>query len=108
MIEPHDPVRLMVIVEHFPDIVHKVIQSNAAMYEWYKNEWVHIAVLHPETKDFYYFKDEAFLLHHPQPIHVGKADNIHEILEHAPEMMTNHITHATFENLPIYQLDNTI
>lgn len=108
MIEPHDPVRLMVIVEHYPEIVHKVIKSNDAMYEWYKNEWVHISALHPETGEFYYFKNEAFHLHHAEPADLEAVKNVHHLFEKAPEMMTNHITHATFENLPIYQIENNI
>lgn len=108
MIEPHDPVRLLVLVEHFPEVVLKVIQSNPAMYEWYKNEWVHIAAFHPETKQFYYFKDEQFLLHHAEPSDLMAVENVHHIFEEAPEMITNHITHATFENLPIYQIENNI
>ncbi len=106
MIEPHDPVRLLVIVEHFPEVVLKVIKSNEAMYEWYKNEWVHIAALNPETKEFFYFKDEQFLPYHVNPIDVKAVENVHHIFENAPEMMTNHISDATFENLPIYQITN--
>jgi uncharacterized protein YbcC (UPF0753/DUF2309 family) len=108
MIEPHDPVRLLVIVEHFPEIVLKVIQSNAAMYEWYKNEWVHIVALHPETKEFYYLHEDQFVLYHAQAKDLKAVQSVHHIFEQAPEMMTNHITHATFENLPIYQLENNI
>jgi len=108
MIEPHDPVRLLVIVEHFPEIVLKVIKSNDAMYEWYKNEWVHIVALHPETQEFYYFKNEHFLHYHTEPLQIKAVDNVHQIFEEAPEMITNHIIHATFENLPIYQIENNI
>ena len=57
MIEVHDPVRLLVIVEHKPEIVLKAIQSSPEVFEWYKNEWVHIIALHPEEKQFYYFKN---------------------------------------------------
>jgi len=52
MIEVHDPVRLLVIVEHNPDIVLKAIQSSPEVFEWYANEWVHIVSLHPEEKQF--------------------------------------------------------
>lgn len=107
MIEPHDPVRLLVIVEHYPEVLKKVIQSDEAIYEWYKNEWIHIAALHPDTKEFYYFKHEEFVLHNAQGIDVKTIEDVHSFFEKAPEMMSNHITHATFENLPIYQTKNT-
>ena len=106
MIEPHDPVRLLVIVEHYPEIVLECIRSSEAMYEWYNNEWVHIAALHPESGEFFYFADGQFH-HHAEPLEFASIKNVHEIFEQAPEMISNHITHATFENLPIYQITNT-
>ncbi|HEX6845646.1 MAG TPA: DUF2309 domain-containing protein, partial [Chitinophagaceae bacterium] len=65
MIEVHDPVRLLVIVEHKPEIVLKAIQSSDEVFEWYKNEWVHIVALHPEEKQFYYFRNGVFEKYHP-------------------------------------------
>lgn len=106
MIEPHDPVRLMVIVEHFPEIVLNSIQSSNEMYEWYANEWVHIAALHPETGEIHYFSNGEFQVYDTSHATFHVMDDIHELFEKAPGMMTSHITHATFENLPIYQLLN--
>jgi hypothetical protein len=108
MIEPHDPVRLLVIVEHFPEIVLKVIQSNEAMYEWYKNEWVHIAALHPETKEIFYFKNEKMQQYHTSSFELKAINNVHQLFEDASEMINNQIVHATFENLPIYQIENSL
>ena len=107
MIEVHDPVRLLVIVEHKPGIVLKAIQSSDEVFEWYKNEWVHIVALHPDEKQFYYFKEGAFAKYDPIT-HAGEIKTIHnmeEFLEGAKEMETNHIVHATEENLPVYLLD---
>jgi uncharacterized protein YbcC (UPF0753/DUF2309 family) len=107
MIEVHDPVRLLVIVEHKPDIVLKAIQSSPEVFEWYKNEWVHIVALHPEEKQFYYFKNGAFAKYTPVT-ETGEIKTIHNMeafIEGAREMETNHIVHATEENLPVYLLD---
>jgi uncharacterized protein len=65
MIEVHDPVRLMVIVEHFPEVLLKVIQKQAEVYEWYINEWIHIVAVHPETRDLFVFKEGEFIPYHP-------------------------------------------
>ncbi len=107
MIEVHDPVRLLVIVEHKPEIVLKAIQSSDEVFEWYKNEWVHIVALHPEEKQFYYFKDGAFAQYNPitDASEIKTIHNMEEFLEGAKEMETNHIVHATEENLPVYLLD---
>ncbi len=107
MIEVHDPVRLLVIVEHQPDIVLKAIQSSPEVFEWYKNEWVHIVALHPEEKQFYYFKNGAFSKYEPitNASEIKTIHNMEEFIEGAKEMETNHIVHATEENLPVYLLD---
>jgi len=54
MIEVHDPVRLLIIVEHFPEVVLNVIKSVDAMYEWFINEWINLVAVNPETHDFFY------------------------------------------------------
>ncbi len=107
MIEVHDPVRLLVIVEHRPEIVLKAISSTPEVFEWYKNEWVHIAALHPEEQQFYYFRKGVFERYDPVTAagEIGTIRNMEEFIEGAREMETNHIVHATEENLPVYLLD---
>jgi hypothetical protein len=107
MIEVHDPVRLLVIVEHRPEIVLKAIQSSDEVFEWYKNEWVHIVALHPDEKQFYYFRKGAFEKYDPitDAKEIGTIHNMEKFIEGAREMETNHIVHATEENLPVYLLD---
>ena len=102
MIEVHDPVRLMIIVEHFPEVVLKVIQSVPEMYEWFINEWVHLSVINPETDALFYFKEGQFVPYQPMTNQIHFFKDVHALLEDAKEMETNHITHATQENLPIY------
>ncbi len=107
MIEVHDPVRLLVIVEHEPAIVLKAIQSSPEVFEWYNNEWVHIVALHPGEQQFYYFKNGAFEKYIPitAAAEIQTILNMEEFIEGAREMETNHIVHATEENLPVYLLD---
>ncbi len=107
MIEVHDPVRLLVIVEHKPEIVLKAIQSSDEVFEWYKNEWVHIIALHPEEKQFYYFRNGVFEKYEPITAanEIKTIRNMEEFIEGAREMETNHIVHATEENLPVYLLN---
>ncbi len=102
MIEVHDPVRLMIIVEHFPEVVLKVIQSVPEMYEWFINEWVHLSVINPETDELFYFKEGQFVSYKPMANQIRFFKDVHTLLEDAKEMETNHISHATQENLPIY------
>ncbi len=106
MIEVHDPIRLLVIVEHFPEIVLKTIKILPELYEWFNNEWVHLVSVNPETKQFSYFKDGEFVLYETLTNQVPSISNMHDFLERAKEMETNHILDATKENLPIHQLIN--
>jgi hypothetical protein len=104
MIEVHDPVRLLVIVEHKPEIVHKAIQSAPEIYEWYINEWVHLVAIDPDDHQLYYFKNGAFTKYYPT---FGKVENLNDVMSlihTAKEMKTNYIVDATKENLPTYLL----
>jgi len=65
MVEVHDPLRLLIIVEHFDDIVLKTIQRTSQLYEWFINEWVHLVVIHPDTKKITRFKDGSFFDYSP-------------------------------------------
>jgi uncharacterized protein YbcC (UPF0753/DUF2309 family) len=90
MIEVHDPVRLLIIVEHFPEVVLKTIQKAPETYEWFINEWVHLVVINPETKELSVFQDDQFTLYKPLKQKVEVVSDVTTILE----------THE--ENLPVY------
>ncbi len=105
MIEVHDPVRLLIIVEHLPEIVLKAIQSAPEVYEWYINEWVHLVALSPEDGNYYYFKNGAFTKYDPLLQPMNSIENFEQFVEEAKEMETNEIVDATQENLPVYLLN---
>jgi uncharacterized protein YbcC (UPF0753/DUF2309 family) len=92
MIEVHDPVRLMVVVEHYPEVVLQTIQKSVETYEWFINEWVILVVIHPDTHKLHYFRDGTFINYVPTITSVESAPDIKSILE-------SHI-----ENLPVYAL----
>jgi uncharacterized protein len=105
MIEVHDPVRLMIIVEHYPEVVLKTIQSDPAMYQWFINEWVHVAAVHPETHEIHYFSKGHFAPYKVLTKKINSFDNVHTLIEKAKEMDTNNIVDATQEHLPVYLYD---
>lgn len=93
MTEVHDPLRLLIIVEHFPEVVLTSIQRNPATYEWFINEWVNLVVVHPEINELYRFKDGAFTVYHPLTKSLEVVDDLTPIIE-------SHI-----ENLPVYLIN---
>jgi uncharacterized protein YbcC (UPF0753/DUF2309 family) len=92
MIEVHDPVRLLIIIEHKPDVVLKTIQIAPETYEWFINEWVHLVVIDPETHDLFVFGDGKFTPYHPLKTTIENHPNMTPILE----------THR--DNLPVYEI----
>jgi len=93
MVEVHDPIRLMVIVEHFPEIVLKAIHVTPETYEWFENEWVHLVAMNPEDKSLYYFKDGAFSSYKPITDKINHVDNLEVLIE------------SSEENFPVYSIN---
>jgi len=102
MVEVHDPVRLLIVVEHFPEVVLSAIQSTPDMYEWFINEWVHLAAINPETHELYYFKQGAFEHYEPLAQSLPKVADFIRLIEEAGAMKTNRLPDATQENLAVY------
>jgi uncharacterized protein len=102
MIEVHDPVRLLILVEHYPDVVLNTIKTEAAVYEWFINEWVHLVAIHPDTNAFHYFNSGEFKIYEPLVENVKSINDMKQFFETAKEMETNYIGDATKENLPVH------
>ena len=107
MIEVHDPVRLMIIVEHFPEVVLDVIKSSPAMYEWYANEWIHLVAMDPITDEFHYFHKGEFTHYQPATDGVQTYRHFEELLDKSVRMKTNNIVDATTENLAVHVINQS-
>lgn len=93
MIEVHDPIRLLIVVEHFPQIVLDTIRKDANTYEWFENNWVHLVVLNPDTQTYFKFHDGVFEPYEPISTKVEFAENL------VHDFIVNH------ENLPVYLMN---
>jgi uncharacterized protein YbcC (UPF0753/DUF2309 family) len=65
MVEIHDPVRLLTIVEHYPEVVLKAVAQHADTRQWFMNDWIHLVAMHPETKEFFVLKSGEFRPYKP-------------------------------------------
>ncbi len=76
MVEVHDPVRLLIIAEHYPEVVLKTIQRTPELYEWFINEWVHLVAIHPDNRTIWRFEEGSFTEYMPdyQPDVVGNIE----------------------------------
>lgn len=94
MIEVHDPLRLLVIVEHFPDVVLQTIQRNTSTYQWFLNDWVKLAAINPETKEIQVFSDGSFEPYVPIIAQIPFAENVESLIL------------SSMDNLPVSILKN--
>jgi uncharacterized protein YbcC (UPF0753/DUF2309 family) len=92
MIEVHDPLRLMVIVEHFPDVLLETIKRNPATFEWFEKDWVKLAAVNPETKEVFIFNKNQFDAYIPL---MEDIKSIHD---------TEGLFESFHDNLPVYLL----
>lgn len=96
MIEVHDPVRLLVIVENYPEVVLETIKKDSATYEWFINEWIHLVVVHPETHLFFLLKNGKFTEYKP--------------LKQDSESVSDYLSllSSDMENLPVTLIEEQI
>ncbi|MBI1769831.1 MAG: DUF2309 domain-containing protein [Bacteroidetes bacterium] len=92
MIEVHDPVRLLMIVEHFPNVLLETIQRSPETYEWFINEWVHLIAVNPETYELSVFKEGQFYPYEPLTKKIDKVADVMPLFEKHED------------NLPVYEL----
>jgi uncharacterized protein len=81
MIEVHDPIRLLMVIEQEATIVLDVIQRNNATYEWIKNGWVMMATIDPNTSEISVFEDGKMVSYSPPEAIVESVNNIDEAIE---------------------------
>src|SRR5262249_14376712 len=68
MIEIHEPVRLLVIVEAAPERLLEIASRQVEMRELVVKRWVQLVSLHPETGAMLLFTDRGFVPFQPEPV----------------------------------------
>jgi uncharacterized protein YbcC (UPF0753/DUF2309 family) len=49
MVEMHDPLRLLVVVEQYATVVNRVLNENPATAEWFNNSWINLLCIQPDN-----------------------------------------------------------
>lgn len=94
MIEVHDPVRMLIIVEHYNEVVLKTIQKAQETYEWFENDWLNLVTVHPTTKALSVFKNGTFEPYTPITKSLETVNDIMPLIE----------SHQT--NFPVYLINS--
>jgi uncharacterized protein YbcC (UPF0753/DUF2309 family) len=90
MIEVHDPIRLMTIVEHYPEVVKRMLESAPATYEWYANDWMKLVAIHPDTKQAYILKNGNFEIYKPVKTHTKTVSDLQKLVESTHKNISTH------------------
>ncbi len=73
MVEIHEPVRSLFLIETTPDAMLRIIERNESIGRLCRNGWILLAVLHPESRVVYVYDDGNFRLYEPQASELPRA-----------------------------------
>jgi uncharacterized protein YbcC (UPF0753/DUF2309 family) len=78
MVEIHEPVRLLNIVETAPEAMLRILERQEDIGKLCRNNWVRLAVLHPTTHELSVYQNGRFQKYHPEasslPVAASSAD----------------------------------
>jgi uncharacterized protein YbcC (UPF0753/DUF2309 family) len=92
MIEVHNPIRLLLVVEQSHEVVLAVICRMKKEVSWFANEWIRLACVEPVIRSISVFKDGKFSPYEPLENKLNSVNDLTSIFE----------THD--DNLPVYAL----
>ena len=69
MVEIHEPMRLLFIIETTPDVMMRIMEANVEIARLCRNEWVQLATLDPASAKIHLFRNNSF-----EPYHAKKRE----------------------------------
>ena len=75
MVEIHEPVRSLFIIETTPEAMTRIMERNAPIGKLCHKGWVLLALIDPETREISLFEDGRFRRYRPQAPQLPKATN---------------------------------
>jgi hypothetical protein len=63
MLNIHEPVRLMVIIEQETEFIKNVLARDSNVKQWYDQEWIHLVAIHPTSRKCYRYANTDFQLY---------------------------------------------
>ncbi len=89
MVEIHEPVRILFVVETTPDRLEKVIENNTALKRLLENRWIRVATIDPDSARVHVHRDSGF-------------EEFHEDLERLPVALSSREWYAgKLQHLPM-------
>lgn len=75
MIEIHEPIRQLFIVETTPEAMLEIIETHAAIGRVCRNGWVQVATLDPDSSAIHVYHKGRFHLYHPETDELPEVDS---------------------------------
>ena len=89
MVEIHEPVRILFVIETTPDRVDKLINASASLKQLITNRWIRLATIDPASGRVHVRRDSGF-------------EEFHEALERLPVALSSHEWYAgKLQHLPM-------
>lgn len=88
MVEIHEPVRILFVIETTPAILMKVVRANPVLTQLVEKRWVRLSTIDPETGAVHVYRDGAFIesppASEPIPEAAGSREWYRGTREHLP------------------------
>jgi hypothetical protein len=68
MIEIHEPMRLVFVVETTPARMQRILDRQPYLQMLFRNEWVFLTLLDPESATIHQLRDGQFVAHRPEEV----------------------------------------
>lgn len=65
MVEIHEPVRLLFVLESTPEAVRQIMQAQPAIGDFIRRGWVQLATLDPASAEIHLWRNDTFERYHP-------------------------------------------
>jgi uncharacterized protein len=89
MVEIHEPVRILFVVETTPDRLNKVVDASVPLKQLLKNRWIRLSTIDPDSGRVFVLRDAGF-------------EEFHEALERSPVALSSHEWYAgKLQHLPM-------
>ncbi|MCA9138305.1 MAG: DUF2309 domain-containing protein [Planctomycetales bacterium] len=75
MVEIHEPMRILFVIETTPDKMHKIINENPGIERLVKGNWVQIALIDPETSEILEYVRGKFQRYVPESNDLPKVES---------------------------------
>jgi uncharacterized protein YbcC (UPF0753/DUF2309 family) len=73
MVEIHEPVRILFVVEAEPALLLKIMEREPAIGRLVRNEWVRLAALDPDSPNVRVYRNGAFYVYEPRVDRLARA-----------------------------------